>query len=150
MACAPGMDPVGISTGGGGAGTTTPADAAPERPRFDPALRASLQTYGGGRETLGHAPGQYNYTLLANSEALGALDAGVRSYPIGSVLGVEHERRGDGSKGPSFFMEKRAPSGDRFGGWRFIAVDPDGKVLDQGALEACGGCHRDAPNDYVF
>ncbi len=144
------MDPVGISTGGGATGTNTSKDAAPERPRFDPALRASLQTYGGGRETLGHAPGHYSFTLLANNEALGALDAGVRSYPIGSVLGIEHDKRDNSGKGPAFFMEKRTPSGDRFGGWRFIAVDPEGNVLDQGALEACGACHRDAPNDYVF
>lgn len=156
LACGPRLDGVGVSTAHGGSGAHPTEDAGPARPLFDPAVRASLQPFGRGDETTGHAPGFYSFELFANDLARATLDgkgaaptdAGTRSFPVGSVLGIDHQRQG--AKGPSFFMEKRGVSGERFGGWRFIAVDAEGRVVDQGALESCGYCHRDAANDYVF
>lgn len=149
-ACSAGREVVGVSTAHGGRGDAQAADAGAARPLFDPGVRASLAAFGRGDETAGHAPGFYSFELFANEAARAALDAGARTFPIGSVLGVDHTKRHGGGKGPSFFMEKRTVSGDRFGGWRFVAVDSEGRVVDQGALESCGFCHRDAPNDYVF
>lgn len=156
VACGPRLDGVGVSTAHGGGAARETEDAGLPRPLFDPAVRASLQMFGRGDETTGHAPGLYSFELFANESARAVLEArsgvasaaGARSFPVGSVLGVDHQR--ERNKGPSFFMEKRGVSGDRFGGWRFIAVDTQGRVVDQGALESCGYCHRDAPNDYVF
>lgn len=144
------MDGVGVSTAAGGGSGAASADAGPARTPFDPRVRASLSAFGKGDETSGHAPGVYDFTLFANDLARTAIDTGTRPFPAGSVLGVEHQRRATNTKGPSYFMEKRGVSGDRFGGWRFIATDSDGGVVDQGQLEACGYCHRDAPTDYVF
>lgn len=150
VACSPGLDGVGVSTAQGGSGGPATVDAGAEAPLFDPQLRASLVQFGKGDETSGHAPGLYDFSLFANESARATLASGARSFPLGSVLGVDHQRRDGSGKGPSFFMEKRSASGDRFGGWRFVAVDGQGRVVDQGQLEACGHCHRDAPTDYVF
>jgi len=149
-ACSPGLDGVGVSTAGGGGTGAAAVDAGAEAPPFDPQVRASLVPFGKGEETSGHAPGLYDFALFANEAARVTMAGGARSFPLGSVLGIEHQRRDGSGKGPSFFMEKRSASGDRFGGWRFVAVDTQGRVVDQGQLEACGHCHRDAPNDYVF
>lgn len=145
------MDAVGVSTAHGGTSGGAAADASAPRPLFDPAVRASLVAFGKGDETTGHAPGAYDFTLVGNDAARAAMDTGARTFPIGSVLGIDHQRRNEANqKGPSYFMEKRSSSGDRFGGWRFIATDSEGRVVDEGQLEACGYCHRDAPTDYVF
>ncbi len=147
-ACGARLDGVGVSTAQGGSAARAPEDAGTQRALFDPNVRASLTAFGRGDATTGHAPGFYSFELFANEAARAALDTGARVFPVGSVLGIDHQH--EGRKGPSFFMEKRSVSGDRFGGWRFVAVDGEGHMVDQGQLESCGYCHRDAPVDYVF
>lgn len=123
------------------------------RAPFDPALRASLQPLSASRPSLGHAPGRYTGSVLGNDIAKRSWEAGARSYPEGSVLAIDHTlvQPGDnGDKGPSFLMEKRASGFARFGGWRFVALDPEGQVIEDGAIESCGQCHTDAPHDFVF
>jgi hypothetical protein len=56
---------------------------------------------------------------------------------------VEKTVKGDRPAG-LLVMEKRA------GTWRFVVVDAAGHVVEWSRAEACVGCHRDAPRDFVF
>jgi hypothetical protein len=36
------------------------------------------------------------------------------------------------------------------GDWRYVVVSSAGEVVKNGVIDACAGCHDDAPHDRVF
>jgi hypothetical protein len=96
----------------------------------------------------GHAE-RFDGVVWTNDVARVAWDQ-AGDMPEGSLLVEEaierggREARGDRAAG-LLVMEKKPA------GWRFVAIDPKGNVVDDAArTAACAACHRDAPRDWVF
>ena len=95
----------------------------------------------------GHAE-RFDAIVWANEPAKGAWDAGT-AMPDGAMLveeAIERPGRTDRADKPAglFVMKKDA------GSWSFIAVSPDGEVVDDARVAPCKACHALAPVDYVF
>jgi hypothetical protein len=87
---------------------------------------------------------RYEVTVWGNPAAVAGLDAGT-PWPEGAVLAEQatsREGRGDAPAG--WLVMRRTASG-----WSFTAVGPSGETATDAGVEACGACHRDAP-DGVF
>ncbi len=95
----------------------------------------------------GHAD-RFDAVVWANDAARAARDGleGRGDFADGSQLVEEALGRAaaDGGAVGLLVMEKRE------GTWRFVAMGPDGEVVDDARVAACAACHRDAPRDFVF
>lgn len=156
-ACAGGASPVGVSKAKP-EGRTTPAGAASSksapsplpldyRTKFEKLTKAPM-------ESQGHAAGRFEVEIFANELASRALKDKVKLAPIGAVVIKEHRERAPslgGAPGPTMMMEKRqagfAP--DR-GDWQYTVVNSKGELVAGAGLDACAGCHEDAPYDHLF
>ena len=107
----------------------------------------------------GHAAGRWEVDVYANEAAARALASRSRSVPPGAVIVQEHFERSAApadaaegkANGPIMVMEKRPPgSSKEHGDWRWAVVGSLGQLVKDGAIEACAGCHDDAPMDGLF
>lgn len=100
----------------------------------------------------GHAAGRWEVDVWANDVAKAALEARSRAIPVGAVLVEEHYERAEGAaRGPIMVMEKRtAGSASDHGDWRWAVVGAGGQLVADGVIEACAGCHDDAPLGGLF
>lgn len=98
----------------------------------------------------GHGGGRYRMRLFANGAALRAWHARARRMPVGALFAAAHSERG--RPGPLLVMQKRAPGYDAaHGDWYYAVADSAARrVLRQGRLADCAGCHSTAPTDHVF
>ncbi len=102
----------------------------------------------------GHAGDRFMVDVYVDPLGKQAILAGVRELPVGVMLVKEHFERGVGAeptRGPLMMMEKR-PKGyaPEHGDWRYVTVSAAGDLVKDGAIEACAGCHDEAPIDRVF
>lgn len=99
----------------------------------------------------GHAAGRWEVDIYANEVAQKALAARSRDVPVGAVVVEEHFEKTDKAAGPVMVMEKRdkgyAPD---HGDWRWAVVGSQGQLVKDGVVDACAGCHDDAPMDGLF
>jgi hypothetical protein len=100
----------------------------------------------------GHATGRWDIDVLASALAKEPLATGHGEVPAGAkVIAVHYERAGGGGRGPLMMMEKREKGYDPdHGDWRYVVVASSGEVVKDGPIEACAGCHDDAPHDHLF
>jgi hypothetical protein len=133
---------------------------------------ASFTRLGSAERSRGHLAGAYAIDVRGNAIAREAIESGAHVMPVGSVLVAAHT-----PDGPVFVMEKRplegdagaedarrfargdasrdageadAPAADAPGAWRWIVIEPGGRVSADGALALCVSCHAQAPRDGVF
>lgn len=150
--------PVGVSDklyggraarGAGGAGEGEPVDGADALP-LD--YRARFTKVNTSRfVSRGHASGRWEADVWANEAAAAALAARAREVPVGAIVVQEHYELSDGSPGPVMMMEKRAPGyAEEHGDYRWLVVSSRGKVVQDGVIASCAGCHDDAPMDGFF
>jgi hypothetical protein len=151
------LGPVGMST----ARTVPPAeggaDAGAEAPAASgiPAdFRTTLtKLHEGHIFSKGHAGGRFVVDIYANELGRDAFRRERGEAAPGAMLVKEHFETVEGEevKGPLMMMEKRdAGYAEASGDWRFVVVDTKGELVADGPVEQCAGCHRDAPNDFVF
>lgn len=99
----------------------------------------------------GHATGRWEVDVYANEAAQKALASRARDIPVGAVVVEEHFERTDKSAGPVMVMEKREKGyAPEHGDWRWAVVGSQGQLVKDGVVDACAGCHDDAPMDGLF
>lgn len=157
LACgAPSGAPVGVSERpwrGASAAPAVDAGAADAAAALPADYRARFAKVNKARfVSSGHAAGRWELDVYANELAERALAARARDVPIGAVVVAEHFERGsDAGVGPIMVMEKRRPGfSPDHGDWRFVVVGASGRLVKEGAIESCAGCHDDAPMDGMF
>lgn len=86
----------------------------------------------------GHFFGRYDADILVSDDALAAYRAigPGRALAVGAVVAKVHHVAGAEDAGPILAMEKGA------GGWTYFELDVEGRVLREGRLEPCIGCHE--------
>ncbi|MGD0525263.1 MAG: hypothetical protein ABSE49_08975 [Polyangiaceae bacterium] len=122
-----------------------PVDAAVEAPSPVAAdFREHLARLTDRAVSRGHAE-RFDGVLWANDVGRAAWDA-PGNAPDGALLVEETiERTGKGDRAAGLLvMEKQS------GAWRFVVVDAGGHVVAWAREQACVGCHREAPRDFVF
>jgi len=148
--------PVGVSTASAGGGAPAVHDAgAPHGPSsIPPDFRTSLTKINHARfVSNGHAGGRYDVDVYANAAGKSAALSASGDVPVGARLVKEHfERTGDSVQpGPVMMMEKMDRGFDpEHGDWAYVVVNSAGQQVQNGRVEACTGCHDDAPHDHVF
>ncbi len=147
---------VGVSNAPQNAGPVA-ADAGPpvKGPSGIPSdFRTSLSKINRARfVSKGHAGGRYEVDVYANDAGKSAAASTSGDVPVGARLVKEHfERVGDAVQpGPLMMMEKMAHGYDPdHGDWAYVVVNSAGQQVQNGRVEACIGCHDDAPHDHVF
>ncbi len=159
VACAGGSGSLGAvgesnKTARGLSGRDAGADAFVDGARSLPANYQSTFTKVNKARLVsqGHAAGRWDVDVWANEPAVKALASRARAVPPGAVIVQEHHERGDArQKGPIMVMEKRPPGFSKdHGDWRFAVVGSQGQLVKDGAIEACAGCHDEAPMDGLF
>ncbi len=122
-----------------------PVDAAVEAPSPVAAdFREHMARLTDRAVSRGHAE-RFDGIVWANDVGRAAWDA-PGAAPDGAMLveeTIERTAKGDRSAG-LLVMEKTS------GAWRFVVVDASGHVVEWARAEACVGCHREAPRDFVF
>lgn len=107
----------------------------------------------------GHASGRWEVDVYANDLGAGALSSRTREVPVGAIVVEEHFEKTSGGDestagsvaGPVMLMEKREKGfAPEHGDWRWVTVGASGHVVADGVVEACAGCHDDAPADGLF
>ncbi len=132
---------------GGGTGHRTAPAPKPEPPwgEFDAARQWPAEEdkplvvpdHGGGR---------YVGTVRVSPGARKAYESLTRGseLPAGSIVAMFHEdARGHGA-GPVYVMQKGKT------GWRYLILEPDGRIHRQGAIPLCERCHAEATADHLF
>jgi len=119
------------------------------------AYRTSFTKVNRGRfVSQGHAAGRWEADVYANEAAARALATRTREVPVGAVVVQEHFERSSGdvrTPGPVMVMEKRPPGfAKEHGDWRWAVVGSQGQLVKDGVIDACAGCHDDAPMDGLF
>jgi len=149
--------PVGVSTAAPGAGAPTSVQdaGAPRGPSGIPSdFRTNLTKINRARfVSSGHAGGRYEVDVYANAAGKSAALSASGDVPVGARLVKEHfERAGDTVQpGPVMMMEKMERGFDPdHGDWAYVVVNSAGAQVQNGRVEACAGCHDDAPHDHVF
>ena len=86
----------------------------------------------------GHFFGRYDADIVVSDGALAAYRAigPGRSLPVGTIVAKVHRVAGAEDAGPILAMEKLT------GGWSYVDMDEQGRVLRQGRLAPCIGCHE--------
>lgn len=146
-ACAPAMEPVGITTHTSSA-PPPPASASAAAPKWKHAAALEKLPRANARRfpSSGHLFGRYDADIFVNEAArAGYAAAGPgHALPDGALLVEVHLAR-DGSRGPVFAMEKLSS------GWSFIELDANLRPVRQGRLSPCVECHAHvASQDHVF
>jgi hypothetical protein len=99
----------------------------------------------------GHAGGRYEADVFVSPDSQAAWASARSVVPVGAKLVEEHFERGTGKPGPTYMMEKRAAGFDEpHGDWRYLVVGAGGETVKDGPIEACAGCHGDAPREHLF
>jgi hypothetical protein len=99
----------------------------------------------------GHAAGRWEVDVYANEAAQKALATRAREVPAGAVVVEEHFERTDKAAGPVMVMEKKEKGyATEHGDWRWAVVGSQGQLVKDGVVDACAGCHDDAPMDGLF
>jgi hypothetical protein len=99
----------------------------------------------------GHAAGRWEVDIYANEAAQKALASRAREVPPGAVVVEEHFEKTDKAAGPVMVMEKKEKGySAEHGDWRWAVVGSQGQLVRDGVVEACAGCHDDAPMDGLF
>ncbi|WP_394843976.1 cytochrome P460 family protein [Pendulispora brunnea] len=148
--------PVGVSTGSTGPAQPAVRDAgAPRGPSGIPSdFRTNLTKINRARfVSNGHAGGRYEVDVYANAAGKAAATSNSGDVAVGARLVKEHfERTGEGVQpGPVMMMEKMERGFDpEHGDWAYLVVNSAGQPVQNGRVEACVGCHDDAPHDHVF
>jgi hypothetical protein len=87
--------------------------------------------------------------VYVSPEGKGAWASTYDAVPAGARFVEVHFDHG--RAGPLYMMEKRDAGFDAArGDWRYVVVDTTGFVVQDGPLEACAGCHGEAPRDHLF
>ncbi len=147
FACAPAMEPVGV-TPHSAAASAAPPSASASVPVWSQA--ASLKTFTRVNAkrfpSSGHLFGKYDADVLVNDaarESYANVTPGTSAAP--GALIVEVHVAHDGTPGPVFAMEKSAS------GWTFIDMDSAMHVLRKGRLSPCVECHSHVESqDHMF
>ena len=95
----------------------------------------------------GHFFGRYDADIVVSDDALVAYRAigPGRSLPIGAIVAKVHHVAGAEDAGPILAMEKHET------GWAYLDLDAEGRVLREGRLDPCLGCHvQVAAQDELF
>ncbi len=152
----------GAKTGGlVGVSTATPTERAPSKDAgaipADAGIPADYEATFAKMSAArivsnGHATGRWDVEVLANEAAKEPLATGHGAVAVGAkVIAVHYERAAGGGRGPLMMMEKREKGYDPdHGDWRYVVVAAAGGVVKDGPIEACAGCHDDAPHDHLF
>jgi hypothetical protein len=142
--CAPPLpEAVGSSHGAPVAARALDAGApdGPARAYLPPDFRAWPRVNRARFLSLGHAGGRYDADVFASEPDGGG----------GERFVEEMFERGTTRPGPTYMMERLAPSADAdTPPWRYVVVGPHGELVKEGPIESCAGCHREAPHDGVF
>jgi hypothetical protein len=86
----------------------------------------------------GHFFGRYDADIVVSEGALAdyrSIGPG-RALAVGTIVAKVHHVAGAEDAGPILAMEKLAS------GWSYIDMDVEGRVLREGRLEPCVGCHE--------
>jgi len=149
--------PVGVFTApqSGGAPVAVHDAGVPRGPSGIPSdWRTTLTKINHARfVSKGHAGGRYEVDVYANEAGKSAATSTSGEVPVGARLVKEHfERTGDGVQpGPLMMIEKMEHGYDPdHGDWAYVVVNSTGTQVQNGRVEACVGCHDDAPHDHVF
>ncbi len=137
----PSREPVGVSHSGPAAPAPRPGASAMAAvvSHLPPDFRTTWTRRNRVRfVSLGHA-GRFEADLFAGE-------------PAGTRFIEELFERGTGKPGPVYMMERVASTLDAAaaGEWRYVVTDPRGNLVKEGDLQACAGCHDEAPHDRVF
>lgn len=157
----PPAEPVGESSrpaGGGGARDPKDAGALDGAAALPSDYRSTFTKLTRARfVSMGHAAGRWDVEVWANEPAQKALAARSRDVAVGAIVVAEHfERSGatggsSGAAGPVMVMEKRVKGySPEHGDWRYAVVGSAGQLVKDGVVDACAGCHDDAPMDGLF
>ncbi len=146
----PPMPLVGVSRG-----AATPSDRGTRAARevaspLPPDFQTTLAKVNRDRfAAQGHAGGRFDANVYVTPSAKEAAFSLLGKIEVGTVLVMEEIERGKDGAGPRLMMEKMAPgfSGPH-GDWHYAVVD--GQAVTAGVIEACAGCHDEAPHDHVF
>jgi hypothetical protein len=68
-----------------------------------------------------------------------------RSLPPGAALAAFQSGSATGEPVSVYGMRKATD-----GPWSYVVADGEGRVIAEGALPLCEGCHAEAPADHVF
>lgn len=100
----------------------------------------------------GHAAGRWQAQVYANEAGARAIETRSRDVPVGAVVVEDHATTADPpAPGPRFVMEKRPPGyAPEHGDWRYVAFSSSGRIVDDGVIASCAGCHDAAPADGLF
>lgn len=157
IACAGGSGgkPVGLSDKGAGGRSATDAgeggfiDGAGSLP---PSYRTSFTKVNKSRfVSRGHAAGRWEVDVWANELGARALLSRAREAPIGAIVVAEHFERNATDSPVVMVMEKKGSGfAKEHGDWRWAVVGSQGQLVRDGVIEACAGCHDDAPMDGLF
>jgi hypothetical protein len=139
-ACAPrALEPVGVSPPRAHASEVRSPDGGPLEPSpVPPNFRSQLTRVSERFLSRGHGQ-RFDAIAWATADASSHLDD-PGQIPDGAMLveeAIERQREGDRAAGLLVMIR-------RSGAWRFIAVAPDGRVVDANAA-TCKSCHDEAP-----
>ena len=155
-ACAPpdSLGPVGLSTPTNRSGGAESADAsvATTTPAIPIDFRKTFKKLSRTRyKSVNHFTAWMD--VYANDSAASAYAQPSGDISAGALFIAEefvHTVAGE-ARGPVLVMEKRAKGFDPAASdWRYMVIDPSGKVTADGKAERCDQCHADAPRDHIF
>ncbi len=105
---------------------------------------------GKGKLYKGTEPHGALLTTYVNKPALEAIQGKKGTMPAGAIV-VKENYKPDKKLAAITVMYKVAGYNPEAGDWFWVKVDPDGKVLAEGKVAGCLGCHGKAKgNDFLF
>jgi hypothetical protein len=105
---------------------------------------------GKGKLYKGQHPHGAFLTTYVSKNALAAIEAKTGSLPDGSMV-VKENYSPDKKLAAITVMYKKKGYAPEDGDWFWLKYGPDGKIMKEGKVGGCIGCHKPvADNDWIF
>lgn len=138
-----------MSGGAASLPSSVPAEAGPPPgpSPLPPDFRASFAKLNRARfPSRGHLHDRFFVDVYANDIAKSAIGSN-KPMPAGAIVAKDqYERSVAGEKLAGVLAMQKKDDG----AWRWIVIDAGGRVVQDGAIEACATCHAQAAVDSVF